>query len=117
MLQEELNVFCKNVRFKFKNILQNLTIIIQEDEINKTKHLYLVLIRIRKTKRNNGYGSLVLKEITNFADKHNIEIYLNATTLLGSSRKRLYCFYEKHNFALIKNTENTFKYKPQKHNI
>jgi GNAT superfamily N-acetyltransferase len=112
--QRDINTFCKNVRNKYKNIVQNLNIIVQEENILiKKKHLYLVLIRIRKTKRNKGYGSEVMKEIIQYAEENNIPIYLTATSMMGSNINKLHSFYLKLGFILINNVEDTFAYYPK----
>ncbi len=85
---------------KYKNIIQDLNLMYcTSDEI----YLSLILIRIKKSQRCKGFGSAVMYDITHFADKHNVRIKLWVTNEYGSNLKRLYGFYQKHGFILIKN--------------
>jgi GNAT superfamily N-acetyltransferase len=78
-------------------------------------YIYLGIIKIKKKYRNQGIGSLVMSEITNFANVHNIQIRLIAVDIYGSDLKRLYKFYRAHGFVLIKNNhEGNFLYQPKK---
>jgi GNAT superfamily N-acetyltransferase len=99
---KEFVTYLKKV--KYKNILQNLKLLYITD--NGCPHLYLEIIRIRKPARNQGYGSKVMKDIVRFADKNNVQIRLYALGIYGSDLKRLYIFYRRFGFFLIKNNRN-----------
>lgn len=73
-------------------------------------HIYLGLIKIKKAYRCQGYGSLVLRDIINFANVHQINIQLYATNVYGSDLERLYAFYIKHGFILMNEKEGYFLY-------
>ena len=98
--------YLKNV--KYKGIVQDVKLEhctdIDDNNINEgDHHIILRLIRIRKSMRNKGFGSIVLKDIINLADNYNVRIVLYASEKYGSNIIGLYRFYEKHNFVLIKN--------------
>ena len=96
-----------------KNVLHELKLEHCTDE--QGEYINLNVLRIKKNQKNKGYGSLILGEIVQFADNENVRIKLLATNLWGSEIKRLYEFYKKHGFVLIKN-ENDGKmiYYPKK---
>jgi GNAT superfamily N-acetyltransferase len=82
---------------------------------NECPYIYLQIIKIRKKYRNQGIGTLVMSDIINFANVHNIEIRLYAVDIYGSDLKRLYRFYRKLGFVLIKNNKDgNFVYRPRK---
>lgn len=85
---------------KLKNKIQELKLEYCTD--NKGDYIYLVRIIIKKSLRNTGYGSLVLSEIINLANEYNVRIKLWVNNSLGGDSKRLYEFYGKHGFFLIK---------------
>ena len=85
--QNVLNELISYLKVKYKTILQELKL---EYCTNDGKYIYLIQIKIKKSKRLKGYGSAVLKEICQYADKHNVRIRLYATDILGSELKRLY---------------------------
>jgi GNAT superfamily N-acetyltransferase len=100
---------------KFKNKIQELNLSQCTDE----QGLYICLqsIVIKKSQRNKGYGSAVLSEIIKYAEIHNVRIILHVTNAHGLELKKLYGFYGKHNFFLIKNDkEGKMIYKPKKVN-
>jgi len=111
--QNVLNDFCLYLKkVKFTNILQDLKLEYNDDEC---PFIYLALIKIKKSQQRKGYGSAVMSEIIKLADTHQIEVRLYATTLYGAELKRLYGFYRKHGFVLIKNNnDGKFIYRPKK---
>jgi len=99
---------------KYKNKIQDLKLNHCTDE-QGNEFIYLVLIQIKKSQRNMGYGSALLSDIINFLDQHQIEMRLYATNLYGADLKRLYGFYRKHGLVLIKNNnDGQFVYRPKK---
>ena len=109
--QNVLNEFISYLKTKHKNILQELKLEYCTDD---NEYIYLVQIKIYKSKQRKGYGSAILNEVCQLANKHNVRIKLYATDIFGSDLKRLYGFYRKHKFVLIKNGENEMLYKPKK---
>ena len=90
--------YLKNI--KYKGIVQDVKLEhctdIDDDNINEgDQHILLRLIRIRKSMRNKGFGSIVLKDIITFASNYNIRIILYVSEKYGSEIKGLYRFYEK----------------------
>jgi GNAT superfamily N-acetyltransferase len=53
--------------------------------------------------RNKGFGSIVLKDIINFASNYNIRIILYVSEKYGSNIKGLYKFYERFGFSRVAN--------------
>lgn len=100
LTQQTLDERTSYLKIKYKNILQELKLEHCTDEHGE--FIQLVLIKIKKSQRLKGYGSAVLSEITCVADNHNVRIKLWATDVYGSNLKRLYGFYLKHGFTLIK---------------
>lgn len=100
-------------KVKYKNVLQNLKLELQQDDPDSEPYIYLVLIRIKKSKQCKGYGGAILSEVIKLADKYDVNIILFATNIFGSDLKRLYSFYRRHGFVLIKkNNDGKFLYKP-----
>jgi GNAT superfamily N-acetyltransferase len=85
---------------KYRNKIQELKL--EHCTDNKGDYIYLVQIIIKKSLRNTGYGSLVLSEVIKIANEHNVRIKLWVSGILGGDVKRLYEFYGKHGFFLIK---------------
>ena len=92
--------YLKNVAFK--NKISELTINSDEDESGE--FLNLVLIKIKPSQQNKGYGEAIVDSLLRFADKHNVRIKIHSLDSHGD-KKRLIEFYRKHNFVLIKNNE------------
>jgi len=98
----------------FRNTIQNLILEYIDDEPKSKPYIYLVVIKIKKSKREKGYGSAVLSKIIKFANKYNVQISLYATNIFGAELQRLYKFYIKHGFVLIKNSKyGKFIYYPK----
>ena len=107
---KDYNSYLKKV--KFKSQLQELKLELNSDEC---PHIYLAVIKVRKQCRNQGVGTKVMSELTRYADKHNIQIRLYAASIFGSDLKRLYSFYRRFGFILIKkNKDGYFIRKPKK---
>jgi GNAT superfamily N-acetyltransferase len=88
------------IKNKYKNVLKELTLEHCTDEDGE--YIYLVCIRIKKSQQLKGYGAAVMSEVLQLADKHNVRIRLYATNIFGAELKRLYSFYQKLGFVLIK---------------
>jgi GNAT superfamily N-acetyltransferase len=88
--------YLKNILFK--NKISQLLIETQYDEAGE--YLNLILIKIKPSQQNKGYGEAVLDNIISYADKNNVRIKIN---LQGLNKKHNIEFYRKHNFVLIKN--------------
>ena len=110
LTQDILKQYClylKNV--KYTGIVQDIKLEhctdIDDDDnlIEGDHHILLRLIRIRKPMRNKGFGSIVLKDIINFAENYNVRIILYVSEKYGSNISRLYRFYEKFGFIRIAN--------------
>jgi GNAT superfamily N-acetyltransferase len=103
---KEYSSYLKNI--KYKGIVQDVklehcTDIDDDNFIEGDHYIILRLIRIRKPMRNKGFGSIVLKDIINFANRYNIRIILYVSEKYGSDIKGLYKFYEKFGFVKVTN--------------
>lgn len=99
--QTILDDFTFNLKkVKYKNKIQDLKLELCNDK--NGEYIYLALIKIKKNIRCNGYGSLIMSELINLANIYNIRIILYASDLYCSDLNRLYEFYIKHGFFLIK---------------
>jgi len=113
MDKQELREFAMYLKNKkYSGIIQDLKLEYNTDQ--KTPHIYLAMIRIRKLYRSQGYGSLVLKDLLRYADDNNIEVWLYATNIYGSDLERLYAFYMKHGFIMTNKKDGRFLYKCKK---
>jgi GNAT superfamily N-acetyltransferase len=107
---EELNQNVLNqfrlflIKTKYKNVLKELTLEHCTDD--QGMYIQLNCIQIKKSQKSKGYGSAVMSEIVQYADLHNVRIRLYATNIFGAELKRLYGFYRKHGFVLIKNNND-----------
>jgi GNAT superfamily N-acetyltransferase len=112
--QDILNKNIFNLKkLMYRGILEDLKLIYNCDE--ECPYIYLEVIKIRKKYRNQGYGSIIMREIVRLADSHNVQVRLYATSILGSDLKRLYGFYRKFGFVLIKrNNDGFFIRRPRK---
>jgi len=90
-------------KVKYKNILREIKL--EHCTDNDGDYIHLICINIKKSQRNKGYGSVVLSEVIQLADKYSVRIKLWVTDVFGSELKRLYGFYRRFRFILIK-TEN-----------
>lgn len=87
-------------KIKYKNIISDLKLEYCTDEDGE--YIYLVCIKIKKSQQLKGYGAAVMSEVQQLADKYNVRIRLYATNIFGAELKRLYGFYRKLGFVLIK---------------
>jgi GNAT superfamily N-acetyltransferase len=106
---KEYSSYLKNI--KYKGIVQDVklehcTDIDDDNLIEGDQYIILRLIRIRKPMRNKGFGSIVLKDIINFADRYNVRIVLYASEKYGSSITGLYRFYSKFGFTKVVNDKD-----------
>lgn len=100
-------------KIKYFPAIQRLKLIYNTEE--ECPYIYLELIKIYKSYRNQGYGSAVMEDIIRFANEHNVQVRLYASSLFGSDLKRLYKFYRRFGFVLIKwNKDSLFIHKPTK---
>ena len=101
MNQNVLNDFSKVlIKTRYKNKIQELVLGYCTDEDGE--YINLNVIRIKKSQQNKGYGNAIMSDLVYLADLFNVRIKLYATNLWGADLKRLYGFYEKHGFVLIK---------------
>ncbi len=101
MNQNVLNDFSQVlIKTKYKNKIQELKLEHCTDEDGD--YINLNVIRIKPSQQNKGYGNAIMSEIVALADSHNVRVRLFATNLWGAELKRLYGFYKKHGFVLIK---------------
>lgn len=104
------------IKTKYKNIIKELKLEYCTDE-EGIHYLYLVSIQIKKSQREKGYGSTIMSEIVQLADLYNVRLHLFATNLFGSDLRRLYGFYRRFGFVLIKKTgDGHMIYYPKKVN-
>lgn len=108
---DELSSYLKKV--KYKNIVQDLKLEHCTDEDGE--YIYLVCIKIKKSQKEKGYGSAVMSEVISLADKLNVRIVLYALNIFGADQQRLYEFYQKLGFVLIKKSgDHKMLYYPKK---
>jgi GNAT superfamily N-acetyltransferase len=113
MDSQELKEFAMYLKTKkYLGIIQKLKLEYNTDK--KTPHIYLALIQIKKAYQHQGYGSLIMQDIIDFANVHEIEVWLYATNIYGSDLERLCDFYLKFGFVLYNKKDKRFKYKPKK---
>jgi GNAT superfamily N-acetyltransferase len=106
--QNVLKEYCTYLKkVLYKGILQNLKLEYCTDD---GEYIHLILIVIKRSQRNKGYGSLIMSDIIKFANEHNVRIKLWATAGYGSDIDRLNEFYKKLGFILEKN--NNILYHP-----
>lgn len=101
------------IKIRYKNVLKELKLDTWQDP--EGMYISLNVILIKKFARNKGWGSIVLKDIVQLADLHNVRVKLYCTNLYGADLQRLYEFYERHGFVLIKdNNDGHMIYFPKK---
>ena len=100
-------------KIKFKNKIEELNLEHCTDE--EGQYIYLICIKIKKSQRQQGYGNMIIDDIVQLADNHNVRIKLWMTNVFGISVKVLYEYYKKHGFVLIKKeNEGHMVYFPKK---
>ena len=92
------------IKIRYENVLKELKIDCWQDDMGLYINLNVILIK--KSYRNKGWGSIVLKDIIQLADLHNVRVKLYCTNLYGADLNRLYEFYERHGFVLIKDNND-----------
>ena len=115
--QDALDIYSSYLKKnKYKNIIQELKLEECTDDIGE--YIQLNLIKIKKSQRNKGWGSAIMYDICDLADNNNVRVRLLATDVYLAELKRLYGFYGKHGFVLIKNDlQNEMLYYPKKKKI
>jgi ribosomal protein S18 acetylase RimI-like enzyme len=108
MLLDEQVFYFKKV--KYKGNIQDIKLEYCKDK--EGDYIYLVQIKIKKSQKNKGYGSLVLSDLVEYSNKHNLRIKLWATDVFGADLKRLIEFYKRFGFVLLE--ENKMVYYPNK---
>jgi GNAT superfamily N-acetyltransferase len=105
---DEYVLYLKND--KYKNVLQELKL--DYDKENNTEFIFLLLIKIKRLKQKKGWGSKVLKDIVQLADKYNVQVRLWITAIYGMNLDRLMEFYKRQGFVL--DHDDYMIYTPQK---
>jgi GNAT superfamily N-acetyltransferase len=113
--QEKINGFVLHLKkTKYKNKIQELIIEYCTND-NNENYLQLFLIKIKDSQKNKGYGSAIISDIVQFADEYNVQIKLWTSNIYGGDLKRLFEFYKKNGFVLIKTPDkNNMIYYPSK---
>lgn len=118
LTQATLTKFCLDFRKKYPNIIQNLCLIIHKCPDTNVRYIELVFIKIKKSQRNKGYGSIVLSGIVQFADEMNVQVRLTPAAMYGTDIQALYGFYLKNGFSHCEDGVNMVYYpKPSKVSI
>ena len=91
---------------KYSNVLESLKMFYFGDD--ECPEIYISSFKIKKRKRCQGFGSLILQDIVQFAKEHNVQIKLQASDIYGTDKKILYKFYRKNGFVLVKNNKDGF---------
>ena len=97
--QNVLDECTSYLKTKYKNKIQTLKLEYCADASGE--YIYLVCIKIKKSSKERGYGSLIMYAVIKLADKHNVRIKLYATNIFGADLTRLYKFYQRLGFVLI----------------
>ena len=109
--QNNLTKFCLDLRKKHSAI-QNLSLILKDCPETNVRYIELMFIKIKKSQRHRGYGSLVLSAIIHLADELNVQIRLTPAGMYGVDIQGLYAFYTKNGFSHMDDT--TMIYYPKK---
>lgn len=97
--QALLTKFSLDLRKKYPNIIQNLCLIIKDCPDSNVRYIELVYVKIKKSQRCKGYGSIVLSGITRLADELNVQVRLTPAAMYGVDIQALYGFYLKSGFS------------------
>jgi GNAT superfamily N-acetyltransferase len=97
--QANLTDLSLDLRKKYPNIIQNLCLIVHKCPATNVQYIELVFIKIKKSQRGKGYGSIVLSSIVQFADEFNVQIRLTPAAMYGTDIQALYGFYLKSGFS------------------
>jgi ribosomal protein S18 acetylase RimI-like enzyme len=115
MNQSILNEFVLNLKkVKYRNKIQDLKLeYCHDDEEHPTPYIYLALIKVKKSCREQGIGHSIMSDLVALADSHNVQIRLWPTNIYGADLQRLLGFYKRHGFVIIKDYyETTMEYYP-----
>jgi GNAT superfamily N-acetyltransferase len=96
--QDALDAFTREVKTKYKGIVQGLNLELQED--GRGMYIRLLLIGIRRSQQGKGHGSEILSSIVRLADEQNVRVVLWPTGVFGADPARLRGFYRRHGFVL-----------------
>lgn len=99
LTQASLTKFCLDFRKKYPNTIQNLCLVVHKHPGTNDRYIELVFIKIKKSQRNKGYGSIVLSAITQLADELNVQVKLTPAAMYGTDIEALYAFYLKNGFS------------------
>ncbi len=100
-------------KVKYKNIIADLKLEYCSDE--EGSYIYLVCIKIKKSQQLKGYGTAVMSEVQQLADRYKVRIRLYATNIFGAELKRLHSFYQRQGFFLVKKcNDGEMLYYPEK---
>lgn len=100
-LKEEIyyqHPLLKQLREKYKDILEQLFIFVKDDNIEINR------IKINPKYKNQGYGTKIIEDVILYANKNVKTITLTPSSDFGSSLPRLIAFYKK--FGFVKNKQN-----------
>jgi len=97
--QMNLTKFSLDLRKKYPNIIQNLCLIVHQCPDSNVQYIELVFVKIKKSQREKGYGSIVLSSIVQLADEFNVQIRLTPAAMYGTDIQALYGFYLKNGFS------------------
>ena len=106
LLNDKISYLKNNI---LKNKISSLIINIETDTTGEFIHL--VLIKIKPSQQNKGYGNLILDHLIKFADTYKLRIKIQLIDFLN--KNKLIGFYRKHGFTLIKNNEFDMVYYPK----
>ena len=110
--QNVLNELIINLKLKHSKIQE---LLLEHCTDINLEYIQLILIKIKTSQRNKGYGSAVMSDLLSFADTQNVQIRLYMKDVY--ELKRLQGFYTKQGFVLIKNSVNKeMVYYPKKIN-
>lgn len=113
LTKDLLKQFVLDTKKDFSDIIEYLKLDLQEDKDGK--FIYITLIKIRKSKIDKGFGSIIMSRIIDFALLYNIRIKLWATCIYGSNLLRLVEFYKRFGFkSYNKIRVEEMIYKPRK---
>lgn len=101
LTKTELKQFCVELKkIKYNNVLHEVKLEHNTDD-DGTVYVHLNVIKIKKPQRNLGWGTIIMKDIVQFADEQNVRLELYASNIFGSDTERLYGFYQRQGFSRI----------------
>ena len=118
LTKKTLKEFCTYLKKeKYNGIVQEIKLEYCTDDNDNTIFIHLNTIKIKKLKRNQGWGSKILTDIVQFADKYNVKIQLYASNIFGSTVDRLYGFYQRQGFTRIVDDKDGLMVRPKKNEM